>query len=248
VEFIRFLNGLRTTANSSLLESIITGYQICFESENNEEVSDIENSPDTKVEELSNIDKEYLEAIKTGDKTKARKLLNDAFGIKKESHDIDRGGAHSPADPESGSPAYDVTENETYPKDVYSFSGLQYYGTGEDRMDREAWSILQGLHNSPNKLVRVYRAIEVGDPTTIFPGDWVTTVRAYAKEHGEGTLNGNYKIISKTVNAKDIFTSGDSWLEWGYHPQKRYYPRLIKKNDKGEIIPLTERVKRHLSF
>lgn len=52
----------------------------------------------------------------------------------------------------------------------------------------------------------------------INPGDWVTTSRAYAKQHGEG-LGANYKIIKKTVKAKDIFTSGDSPHEWGYDPQ-----------------------------
>ena len=49
-------------------------------------------------------------------------------------------------------------------------------------------------------------------------GDWVTVNRQYAKEHGESTLDGNYKIISKKVKAKDIFTNGDSIHEWGYDP------------------------------
>ena len=52
-------------------------------------------------------------------------------------------------------------------------------------------------------------------------GDWVTIIRQYAKDHGESALRGNYKIISKLVNARDIFTNGDSIHEWGYYPQPR---------------------------
>lgn len=55
---------------------------------------------------------------------------------------------------------------------------------------------------------------------TINPGDWVTVNRAYAKEHGESALQGSYKIISKKVRAKDIFTNGDSIHEWGYSPSE----------------------------
>lgn len=47
----------------------------------------------------------------------------------------------------------------------------------------------------------------------------VTIIRGYAVEHGESNLGGDYKIISKTVKAKDVFTAGDSWLEWGYSPE-----------------------------
>jgi hypothetical protein len=49
----------------------------------------------------------------------------------------------------------------------------------------------------------------------INPGDWVTINREYAKEHGESTLLGKYKIISKVVPAKTLFTTADSLHEWG---------------------------------
>ena len=47
-------------------------------------------------------------------------------------------------------------------------------------------------------------------------GDWVTTIRDYAVDHGKDHLKNNYKIISKTVKAKNIYNSGDSVLEYGY--------------------------------
>jgi hypothetical protein len=47
-------------------------------------------------------------------------------------------------------------------------------------------------------------------------GDWVTIGRNYAKEHGEAELNGQYKILSKTVPAKNLYTDGNDIFEWGY--------------------------------
>ncbi len=32
-------------------------------------------------------------------------------------------------------------------------------------------------------------------------------------------LNGKFKIIKQKVHARDLFTAGDSVLEWGYDPQ-----------------------------
>lgn len=58
-------------------------------------------------------------------------------------------------------------------------------------------------------------------PPPINHGDWVTTSRAYAKQHGEGVLGGNYKIISQTVPARKLFTNGDSWAEFGYDESGR---------------------------
>lgn len=59
----------------------------------------------------------------------------------------------------------------------------------------------------------------------INPGDWVTPFRKYAESHGNSALNGDYEIVSKRVRAKDIFTDGNSWLEWGYDPSDNPKPR-----------------------
>jgi hypothetical protein len=47
-------------------------------------------------------------------------------------------------------------------------------------------------------------------------GDWVTISRQYAIEHGKDNLNNNYKIITKTVLASQLYTDGNSIAEWGY--------------------------------
>jgi hypothetical protein len=51
---------------------------------------------------------------------------------------------------------------------------------------------------------------------TINIGDWVTINKRYAIEHGKNEL-GRYKIISKTVFAKNLYTDGNSVHEWGYN-------------------------------
>jgi len=53
-------------------------------------------------------------------------------------------------------------------------------------------------------------------PIGINSGDWVTISRDYAKEHGEGNLN-KYKIVSKTVPARNLYTDGNDIFEWGYY-------------------------------
>ena len=52
----------------------------------------------------------------------------------------------------------------------------------------------------------------------IEPGNWVTISRLYARDHGEAALNGEYRIITKTVSAGELFTDGNSLHEQGYDP------------------------------
>lgn len=49
-------------------------------------------------------------------------------------------------------------------------------------------------------------------------GDWVSTSKQYAIDHGKSNLQRNYKIVSKTVPAKHLYTDGNSIHEWGYDP------------------------------
>lgn len=180
-------------------------------------------------------------------------------------------GLHRPPMKGSGAPLHDLTGGGNYyPDDVYSSNGLRYYGTGNDRIDREAWSLAMRVKDKPNATVKMYRAVpyekspmeQIADLESLkakflargkFPedsgftngskwyewasreidrlktlpepsvqnlvinnGDWVTTSKQYAKEHGESALGGNYKIISQSVPARKLFTNGDSWAEFGY--------------------------------
>jgi len=131
-------------------------------------------------------------------------------------------GAHMPPMKDSGAPAHDLTGGgKIYPDDVYSPRGPQYYGHfgGNDPIDRQTFQILSKIKGAPDAEITIYRAVPKDTPASaINSGDWVTVNKAYAKQHGESTLNGEYKIIEQKVRAKDVFTNGDSIHEWGYDP------------------------------
>lgn len=137
-----------------------------------------------------------------------------------------------------------------YPDDLYSNKGYQYYGSGYDSMDRQAWEILKRVKGNPDAKVTIYRAYPKGTGGTITNGDWVTIVRDYAVEHGEANLDGDYQIVSKDVKAKEVFTNADSLLEQGYDnglsevvndKKKIKLDELITYDDDGKIIPLSKR-------
>lgn len=132
-------------------------------------------------------------------------------------------GSHRSPDSESGAPLHDLTGGgRIYPDDVYGPRGAQYYGHyGQNHpLDIETYKILQTFKGKPESTVTVYRAVPKDAPDVINKGDWVTVNQNYAKTHGEGPLQGDYKIVSKKVRADEIYTNGDSFHEWGYHPKE----------------------------
>lgn len=70
-----------------------------------------------------------------------------------------------------------------------------------------------------NELERLINAPTSEDSKLVInPGDWVTIVKNYAVDHGQASLGNKYKILTKTVKAKDLYTDGNSIHEWGYSP------------------------------
>jgi hypothetical protein len=129
-------------------------------------------------------------------------------------------GQHTAPMNDSGKPLWDLSE--IYPDDFYSSQGARFYGHGEDLgRDMRIVAQIQSFKGRPDRPVTIYRAVpkDVPKGQGINKGDWITTDRQYAKEHGQGALGDNYKIIKKTVKARDIFTNGDSIYEFGYDPQ-----------------------------
>ena len=141
----------------------------------------------------------------------------------------DYAGIHRPPMRDSGAPAHDLTGGGTvYPDDIYSANAVQYYGTGNPGMDRDTVRILKKLKNNPDEMVSIYRAgPSSAKGSEISAGDWVTVNRNYAKEHGEGTLRGDYAIVERKVRAKDIYTNGDSIHEFGFDPARADSPDLL---------------------
>jgi hypothetical protein len=131
----------------------------------------------------------------------------------------DYSGEHRAPQRDSGAPLDNL--KDVYPDDVYGPKGALYYGHASgDATDKAAIRILQSARNKPDAPVKVFRAIPKGiQSNEINPGDWITTIKSYAVQHGEGALGGDYKILEKTVPAGDLYTNGDSIFEFGYDPK-----------------------------
>jgi hypothetical protein len=131
----------------------------------------------------------------------------------------DYSGEHRAPQRDFGAPLDNL--KDVYPDDVYGPKGALYYGHASgDATDKAAIRILQSARNKPDAPVKVFRAIPKGiQSNEINPGDWITTIKSYAVQHGEGALGGDYKILEKTVPAGDLYTNGDSIFEFGYDPK-----------------------------
>jgi len=132
-------------------------------------------------------------------------------------------GSHESPNEKNGAPLHDLTANGVYPDDVYGNKAYYYYGHGEDvKEDKNLLSKIHAYKNKPEATVEIHRAIprDVSKETKINKGDWVTISKNYAREHGEGPLGGDYRVISQRVPAKHLFTNGDSPYEFGYHPHE----------------------------
>ena len=128
-------------------------------------------------------------------------------------------GFHSAPGPGAGCPLHDL--DECFP-DIYDIdldAAVQYYGYGGEfeRLDAVTVSLIWSVRDLPATRLKVYRAVP-RDVRVINPGDWVTVTRDYAKIHGEGPLQGNFRIISMTVQAGQVYNNGDSIHEYGYCP------------------------------
>ncbi len=130
-------------------------------------------------------------------------------------------GSHTAPGPDFGAPLYDLTGGgQMYPADVYSTKATQFYGTGYPKADKEAFDLAKRVRGNPDAEVTMYRAVPKDEKiTSINVGDWVTLSKDYAKTHGESVLGNDYKILTKKVKAKDLWTNADSIHEFGYYPE-----------------------------
>ena len=97
----------------------------------------------------------------------------------------------------------EVLRRGQIPRDVTGFTdSSEYFDYLCDELDK--------LKAAPDEAPAAKMKIE--------PGNWVTISRSYARDHGEAALNGEYRLISKTVSAGELFTDGNSLHEQGYDP------------------------------
>jgi hypothetical protein len=151
-----------------------------------------------------------------GDSPTLSKLMEQIY-LYLESDDTDYRSLHTAPEPEYSAPMHNLTK--IYPDDIYEKNAALYYGHyGQNHpLDVAAIQKIRMMRNKPNAGISIYRAVPK-DVKTINPGDWVTINKDYAKEHGEASLNNDYKILHKIVSAKHLFNDGGSIQEWGYHP------------------------------
>lgn len=102
--------------------------------------------------------------------------------------------------------------------DIYGRNALQYFGTGDARLDRESIAAIQKMRNNPAAEMDIYRAMPKDAAPDINAGDWVTTSKKYADDHGKSALDGNYQIVKERVRAGELATDGNSVHEWGWWP------------------------------
>jgi hypothetical protein len=79
------------------------------------------------------------------------------------------------------------------------------YDQKEELIYNRLVELVDGLESRRSKAIRINSV------------DWVTLSLDYARLHGQSNLNNNYKIIQRTVLAKDLYTDG-SINEWGWQP------------------------------
>jgi hypothetical protein len=89
--------------------------------------------------------------------------------------------------------------------------------TGKLPRDIDNWRNSSEYYDWLSNEIEKLKALPLNDKKVgINDGDWITINPAYAKQHGESNLRNNYRIISKTVTAKELYTDGNSIHEWGY--------------------------------
>ena len=138
--------------------------------------------------------------------------------------DVSYRGDHVAPTAEYGAPLHNLTD--MIPEDVYGPSGPRLYGVGDTSVDNEAFEVLRAVRGNPDAEVTMYRAVPNDAPDAIADGDWVTTSRTYAEQHGERALDGDYKILEEPTYARRLQSEGYPY-EFGYMENGNADPRLL---------------------
>jgi len=124
---------------------------------------------------------------------------------------------HKP-DPD-GAPLHDV---ESVMPDYYRHP--DWYRTGDPASDGQSERTILRAHNRPGAMVWIYRAVPKhvyeAPGSSIQPGDWVSTSKTYARQHGMHTTDPaqDLPVSARRVPASTLRQDGNSINEWGYFP------------------------------
>lgn len=194
--------------------------------------------------------KEYREAVERGDYEAANRLLSETAKKRGYSSNADYRMQHSAPNSKDGYSARFDDLSIMFGDDIYTKNAIAYFGTGET-YDRISVRAIQSARNNPDAMITVYRAVPTSiNDTVLRNGDWVTTARQYAEDHGERSLDGDYRIVSEKVPAKYLYGNGDSIHEFGYdNGVDEVYQNVpgnaktlgVTYDDFGNLIPLSQR-------
>lgn len=130
------------------------------------------------------------------------------------------------------------------PKDILTTAGLKKYG-GDSFYGKETIDAINNARKTGK--ITIYRAVPK-DVKNIGDSEWVYFSKNQADAHGMNRLGGDYKVISKEVNAKDVFWDGNDIREWGYDsgsgnvrktkPDRLEELRNIWKQANGDVKPV----------
>ena len=148
----------------------------------------------------------------------APEFLADEFGGVKLDFRGDYAGTHTAPKLERGATLDNPAD--IWGDDIYSSNAMRYFGTGDDKLDRESFGAILAARQNPDADVMIYRAVPMDAPDDINAGDWVTTSARYARDHGESALGGDYRIVTEQVKAGELATDGNSPHEWGWWPSE----------------------------
>lgn len=93
----------------------------------------------------------------------------------------------------------------------YKWKFYPTYTHNMKEMDIDTFTPIEDIEKKRDELMAKREPLH-----KINSGDWVTISKAYAIDHGKSNLGGKYKVITKLVKAKNLFTDGNSIHEWGY--------------------------------
>jgi 8-oxo-dGTP diphosphatase len=157
---------------------------------------------------------------------------------------------HRPPDEDYGAPHHDLSGGGLIPEDVYTHP--HYYGDMSDPTVREAHYHISRTRGKPESKVRIYRSLPAEHADQGFrPGDWVTTSKEYARQHGmQEDPKHDWPVISAMVRAKHLHTAGDDFREWGYNGTETKRPMIsfkggyhqeISNRADGSLAPVKRR-------
>lgn len=217
-----------------------------------------------RLEELSllddaAVDERYMEALKKGDETAAREMLDEAArrkGYGDAESDYQGVGAWvAPSDPgyESDearrnavgedSPDLNVEDMaagySNQPEDIFVYPDKYSQGLPTSKESGKAiQTAIDDIRNGKKDVkIKVYRAV----PTSVKEGklrngDWVTPSKKYAEIHGDNRLDGKYRIIEDEVPAGELWWDSNDVNEWGYDNGKGYKYKNVKNNRKSDAL------------